>query len=100
MSSKPWCGLTAEVGPELTATELQLVSIGVDGLDETEAEAAERSVMEDKVVGVLAVLGHASVAKVLLLSGSNSDWLERLRTEDQLIPRSSSAIPESKSVPG
>ena len=43
------------------------------GLDETEAGTADdKSVMEDNVVGVLAVLGHASVAKVLLLSGSNS----------------------------
>jgi len=76
MSSKPWCtGLTATVEPtaeELTAIELQLVSIGVAGRDETEATDADKSVMEDKVVGVLAVLGHASVAKVLLLSGSSS----------------------------
>ena len=59
---------------ELTAIELQLVSMGVAGRpDETEAETdADKSVMEDKVVGVLAVLGHASVAKVLLLSGSSS----------------------------
>ena len=98
MSSKPWL-TTAEPVAELTATELQLVSIGVAGLDETEAEA-DRSVMEDNVVGVLAVLGHASVAKVLLLSGSSSLWLDKLSTEDQFIPRSSSAIPESISDPG
>lgn len=76
---------------------------GVEGLVKEVTVEDEISVncgTEDRVVGVLAVLGQASVAKVLLFKGSNSLWLERLKTELQLMPRSSSPKPESISVPG
>lgn len=33
---------------------------------------------------------HVSVVKELLFSGSSSDWLDKLSTEPQLIPLSSS----------
>lgn len=94
----------------ISSKEVPLTTVVV-----VQVEAEELSVkvgggpLVGKVVGVFAVLGHASVAKVLLFSGSNSlGTLEvKLRTEDQFIPRSTSVTwcsfkpsPESMSEPG
>ena len=102
MSSKEVTVLVVLVTMVLVWSDI-LNAAGVEGLVKEVTVEDEISVncgTELKVVGVLAVLGQASVVKVLLFKGSNSLWLERLKTELQLMPRSSSPKPESISVPG
>lgn len=87
-SNKAWLAGDAPPRPVAPPDGVEAVA-AQDGVVEVAVVAEVIVRLRGDVVGIAAAgdrtPGHVSMAKELLLSGSSSDWLPRLRTEPQLM---------------